>query len=363
LLRLVDKYILKQIILTLVFALVALCVIFIVINFMEKMDDFMDNKVTWQTIVKYYFVYLPEILKILTPVSILLACLFTVGRLSNNNEITAMKSGGMSLYRLITPIALLGILLSAGQYYFNGWIVPTANEEKERISQEDLKQTYSEKSVNNLALRDSPNRNILMQYYDTRIKKGFKILIEEFLNNNDKLIIVKKIEAKNILWIDETQSWILNDVIVRNVKNQNEVIAERYEKLPIDLNIKHKQIVKINKKANEMNFDEMEEYINVLKNGGRDVRKLEIEYNAAKALPMANFIVILFAVSFASVKKRGGLAVQIAAAMIIAFSYLIFFEISKPIGLSMNISPIIVGWSANIIFLISGIVSIFKTRT
>jgi lipopolysaccharide export LptBFGC system permease protein LptF len=67
-------------------------------------------------------------------------------------------------------------------------------------------------------------------------------------------------------------------------------------------------------------------------------------------------------VSFASVKKRGGLAVQIAAAMVISFLYLMFFEISKPIGLAMNLSPIVVGWSANIIFLICGIINIINTR-
>lgn len=359
--------------LTLFFALFALCIIFIVVNFMERMGNFMDSKVSWQTIIKYYIVYLPDILRILTPVSILLACIFTIGRLSNNNEIIVMKSGGMSLYRLIFPIALLGILLSAGQYYFNGWIVPVANEEKEKISQEDLKRSFADAPVYNLALRDSPHRNILMQYYDTKAKKGFKISIEEFANSYDKStsdksvydkpIIVKKIEARNILWVDETQSWILNNVVVRNVKNQNEIDVQRYEELPIDLNLKHRQIVKINKKSNEMNFDEMKEYIDVLRNGGKDVRKLEIEYHAARALPLANFIVILFAVSFTSVKRRGGLAVQIAAAMIIAVVYLIFFEISKPLGLAMNISPIIVGWSANIIFFISGIISIFKTTT
>jgi len=116
--RLVDRYILKQILLTLVFSLIAFCVIFIVVNFMEQMGNFMDSKAEIKTIVKYYLVFLPEILKILTPVSILVSCLFAIGKMSNNNEIIAIKSAGMGLYRLLVPILFIGLLLSAGQYYY-----------------------------------------------------------------------------------------------------------------------------------------------------------------------------------------------------------------------------------------------------
>jgi len=417
LLRLVDRYILKQILLTLVFALIALCAIFIVVNFTEQIGNFMDANVEIKTIVRYYLVYLPEILKILTPVSILISCLWAVGRLSNSNEITAMKSGGMGLYRILVPISLIGLLLSGGQYYFNGWIVPNANEEKERISQVYLNKNRANNSITNLAFRDTPQRNVLINFYDAISKTAHNVAIENFadndftvetvnenstviasetkqtiankeiatpstrndkiknptVNKNNKPTIVERIEARTMVWDDENKQWVLQNVITRNVlnsrnnsnnKNSNEKIdANRFAELPIALKITPRQLEKINKKTNEMTFDELKEYILLLSAGGKDVRKMEIEFHAAQALPLANFIVILFAVSFASVKKRGGLAVQIAAAMVIAFSYLIFFEISKPIGLAMNLSPIIVGWSANIIFFICGIISIFNTRT
>ena len=119
-LNLIDRYILKQIFQTLFFALFTLCVIFIVVNFMERMDVFLDSKISIKIIINYYIVYLPEILKILTPVAVLISCLFTIGRLSNNNEITALKTGGLGLNRLIFPVAVAGLLLSVGQYFFNG---------------------------------------------------------------------------------------------------------------------------------------------------------------------------------------------------------------------------------------------------
>ena len=342
----------------------ALCVIFIIVNFMERIDVFMDSKVKLKTIIDYYIVYLPEILKILTPISILISCLFTIGRLSNNNEITVMKSGGMGLHRLLIPIAFVGLLLSAGQFLFNEWLVPKANLEKERISREYLNRTKSGKPINQLAFRDSPNKNVLINYYDPMTQKGYGVTIETYKTEDYPIPKLEtKIEAQTIVWDTTEKGWILQDIIYRNIISNIKTEANAFEELPIKLNFNEKQIEKISRKADEMTFPEMKEYIELLRTGGKDMKKMEIDYYSAQALPLANFIVILFAVSFASVKRRGGLAVQIAAAMVIAFVYLIFFEVFKPIGFALNFPPQLVGWFANIIFLVAGIISIIKTRT
>ena len=133
--KLIDRYILRQYIATLLFALTALCVIFLVVNLLENLDDFMDRNTPAGVIVQYYINFFPEIIKLLTPVAMLLASLFTVGKLANNNEITAMKSGGMSIYRMMIPLVTLSILVSIGQLYFNGWIVPVSNQKKAESSE------------------------------------------------------------------------------------------------------------------------------------------------------------------------------------------------------------------------------------
>jgi lipopolysaccharide export system permease protein len=361
-----DRYILKQILVTLLFALVALCIIFVVVNFMEMMDKFMDAKVPFSIIVEYYLVYLPDILTILTPVAILISCLFTIGRLSNTNEITAMKSGGMGLYRLLLPIATVGILLSAWQFYFNGWIVPNANEKKAYISHEYLKRDKGGGPINNLAFRDAPDRNVLMLYYDPYDKRGYNVTIEQYQpqeTSHQMMRLLHQIEAKSIVWNTAKNNWTLRNGIERSISDDNNISVKRFDTMTAKLTFGERQISKINRKTNEMSFSELREYIDLLRMGGKDVRQMEIEYHAAQALPLANFIVILFAVSFASVKKRGGLAVQIAAAMVIVFAYLIFSQLFKPIGLAMNLPAWFVGWFANILFILAGIGTIIKTRT
>jgi lipopolysaccharide export system permease protein len=328
------------------------------------MGTFMDSKVKLMTIINYYIVYLPEILKILTPISILISCLFTIGRLSNNNEITIMKSGGMGLYRLLVPIGFVGILFSASQFLFNGWIVPRANLEKERISAVYLNRSKSGGPINQLAFRDNPNKNVLINYYDPTTQRGYGVTIETYKITNSSIPKLEtKIEAQIIVWNKTKKSWILKDVICRDIISNTKIETTCFSEMQIKLNFDEKQIERITRKSNEMTFPEMKEYIELLRTGGKDMKKMEVDYHSAQALPLANFIVILFAVSFASVKKKGGLAVQIAAAMIIAFVYLIFFEVFKPIGMALSFPPQLVGWFANIIFIICGIVAIVKIKT
>lgn len=356
----IDRYIIKQFILTLVYSIFALYIIFIVVSLMENLDEFLDQGVETMLIIEYYLYYFPEITKLLTPVSMLLATLFSVGRLANLNEVTAMKSGGQSLYRLMLPIILFGFILSGWQLYFNGWVVPPSIERKNEIERVHLKKNKKSSAIYNLYFRDSPTRNISINYYNGDRMYGRRFTIEEF-QDSAKPILKHRIEASNVKWIDSLDSWLLLKGVQRDFHNQ--LNSRDFDTLFYDLNIDHQRLIKLKKEIEEMDFTELKEYIGLLEQGGKDVSKQLIEYYAELAFPFANFIIVLFGVPFASVKKKGGMAVQIAAALVVSFCYLIFTEISKTIGYSNDLDPIFAGWLANIVFFLFSVIIIFRTKT
>ena len=112
-----------------------------------------------------------------------------------------------------------------------------------------------------------------------------------------------------------------------------------------------------------MTLDELHNYIKLLEKGGKDVRRQMIDYYSEYAFPYANLVVILFGVPFASIRKRGGIAVQIGAAMVVSFTYMIFTEFSKTVGFSAGLTPWFAGWFANIFFVILAVINIFNTKT
>ncbi len=89
--RLLDRYIVKQFLVTAFFAVVAVTVIFVVIDAIEHLDDFIDKNATVSVVFLYYFYFIPEIIKLIMPVALLLASLFVTARMSTQYELTAMK--------------------------------------------------------------------------------------------------------------------------------------------------------------------------------------------------------------------------------------------------------------------------------
>lgn len=357
---LIHKYIIKQFVNTLIFALVALCTIFVIVNLLENLDDFLDAKADIGVIFLYYLNYLPEILKLLTPVGVLISSLFTVGKLSNLNEITAMKTGGMSLYRIMFPYIVLCIFISGLQLYFNGWIVPKSNEKVRYIEIQYLKESKNQ-SIYNLFYRDSPKRNIILSYFDAENKTATGISIDEY-SSNETPRLISRTSGSSMSWDSLSNQWVLKDVIQRRIY-QDSIVTQRFTTLYPGIYITASQISSLQKDIKEMTFTEIREYIDLLKKGGKDVTQMETDYYSGYAFPFSNLIIILFAVPFASVKKKNGLAVQIASAMIISFFYLIFQKLGQSIGNTTSLNPIISGWLANIIFLIFGIIVLFRTKT
>lgn len=355
-----DRYIIKHLIQTFVFSLIALCVIFLIVNLLENLDEFLDRDVAYGIIILYYTYFLPEILKILTPVALLVSVLFTVGKLSTLNEIIAMKTSGISLYRIMAPIVIFAVIVSFGQLYFNGWIVPQSMKKKLEIEQTYLHKRISGGPIYNLYFRDDPLTNISMQYYSAITKTGSKISIERY-SSISKPRLIQRLEAKRMTWDSSNTIWILFNGIERNFNNL--ITAKTFDTLSVKLKLTNEKIVQLQKSPEEMDFDETKKYIKILKDGGKDVRKQMIEYYGNYAFPYANLIVVLFAVPFASIKRRGGLAVQIAAALTVSFSYLVFSKISQTMGFAINLNPIIAAWGANIMFFLLGIFTIIKTKT
>lgn len=295
------------------------------------------------------------------PLATLLSALFTFGRMSTQNEITAIKSGGISLYRFMLPIVIISIMISLGQLYFNGWIVPNANFTKNKIERQYLNLSQSGMPLYNLYFRDSPTNNILIQNYDSTLQTAYNVAIE-YYSSEFSPRLVKRIDCAEMVWDTTKNNWKMLNAIIRNYKGSQISTIQKPE-YNINLNVTKSHINKFQKPTEEMNFTELKSYIGILSKGGKDTRMILIDYYGKWAYPFANIIVILFGVPFASVKRKGGIAIQIGAAMVIAFMYMIFIKVSQSISLAYNLDPVLSGWIANIIFFILGLITIYKTRT
>ena len=119
-----DRYLMKNFIKSFIFCLFVFIFLFIIIDIFSNLQDIVRNHPPIIKIVELYIYSIPIIFAQTSPMATLLATLFTLGGLNQSNEIIAMRSSGLSIFHIIKPLILFGIILSLGIFLVNETITP-----------------------------------------------------------------------------------------------------------------------------------------------------------------------------------------------------------------------------------------------
>jgi len=109
----IDKYIIKSFVPSFIICMFAICGISIVVDTIQKIDDFIEMGVKAFTMaIHYYGLMVPVIIAQLFPAITLIAVSLVLVKFVKNNEILAMQVAGINLYRIMLPIFILSLFLS-----------------------------------------------------------------------------------------------------------------------------------------------------------------------------------------------------------------------------------------------------------
>jgi lipopolysaccharide export system permease protein len=358
--KILDRYLVVQFLQTMFFGLLTFTLLFVVIDMMEKLGDILDHNVPNNMIFQYYFVFIPEIVRLMTPVAVLLASLFVAGKMSNLNELTAIKASGVSLYRFMIPFVITSFIISLASVYFGGYIVPEANKHKVFIEQ-----NYLKKGIvffgSNIFFQDSPSRIISINYYDVPAKTANQISIQEF-DAKDNSRIIKRTDAFKMEFDSTKKVWICFDGATRIFTDSTETIEKFDIKVFSNLYIRPTDVLKKQRRSEEMTLSELDDFAAEQLRTGNNPTEIKIEYHSRIAYAFACIVVVLFGLPISANKRRGGLAIQFGFNLMITFAYLLFMKISQAYGKSGSLSPFITAWFANFIFLIAAIFNIRRAQ-
>ncbi len=327
---------------------------------MEKLDDFIDHSANMDIIFQYYIVFIPEIIRLMLPVSVLLGGLFTVGRLSSQNELTAIKSSGVSFYRFTIPFLATALVISILSIYFGGYIVPEANKQRIYIERNYLKKGLIH-SGSNIYFQDSQNRIVTISYYNVKIGKANRVSIQEF-NPEDVTQMVSRIDAKSMSYDSTTTNWVLKNGSQRFFYGMKDSINTFNLKEINYLSFLPSEIIEKQKKPAEMTLDELETYAEVQLHAGTDPTRIKIEYHSRIAFAFASFVVVLFGLTISANKRKGGTAIQFGINVLLTFVYLVFMKVSQAFGKNGVLDPILTAWLANIIFFTAGLLNLIRVK-
>ncbi|MDP4199383.1 MAG: LptF/LptG family permease [Bacteroidota bacterium] len=362
--KLLDIYVLKQFFLATMVGIVGFIIIYIAVDLMEKLDKFLDHNVPFMVVVEYYVNFTPQIIALILSVALLLGSLFTTGRMSANNEIIAMRSAGISLYRLMAPFIVASMLLCLGAIYFNGWILPKANARVEEILRDYVHEDIINNAEFNMYLQDSPTSIVSMSDYSFLQKRANRVSVQ-FFDPKEITHMTRRIDASLMSWDSTHNVWTLTNATERLFLSDTS--AEQIRKLAPAESVMHftftpAELRERLLKVEEMTNPELARRIELKRRSGQDVARDLVDYQSKYSLAFTSLIVVLFGVPFASRKKRGGLSFEFSIAIGIAFAFLTFSKVSQTFGYTGQVPAVLTAWLANILFLAGAIVVIWKAQ-
>ena len=229
-----DRYLIRKFLFNLFFSTIAFVVIFLVVDLIENADKFIDRDTGLAKVLLYYGYYIPYIISLTLPVSMLLACLFALGGMSQHNEIVAQKSAGISLYRIFMPLFGLALIISVLSGFFDEMVVPEANERRMDLYRYDIQHNPRNESTrrNNIFLQDSKNRKVSIAFFNGATNEALNVSLQYF----DGATLIRRVDAKKMRWID--QHWVLFDAVERVFEDTIEKVINYAEWAPGDFEFK-----------------------------------------------------------------------------------------------------------------------------
>lgn len=339
----------------------ALIVFFIVLHWVEYSDDFLDRGATiYEVFTVFYPNYIPEIVRLTSPLALFLACIYLTGKLAQELQLTALQTSGVSLYQLMRPYATVGLFVTVFMFGFNGWIVPRTNEVVVRYENEYLNPGNRTVETSEIHRQNGPNTILSVGYYDPDRKRAHNVSLQKLEGNSE---LNSRIDAERMEWIDSLKTWRMEEVTSRHFNRDGMPVKTTVSSLDTTLQIYPQDLARSKSDVAAMTIPAAADYLAALRRSGvGELERQLVAYHNKFAYPFANLILIVIGVSLASVRRRGGQAMQFAIGLFAAFLYLSIQKLAEPFGYSGALSPALTAWLPHITFAIVAITLLWRTR-
>ncbi|MFH1007998.1 MAG: LptF/LptG family permease [Candidatus Latescibacterota bacterium] len=179
--NLLHGYVLKEHVGPFFFAFFVLMFVLVIDLMLQMMKLLFSKGIGVLTILEFFFLSLAWMTALAVPMAILVATLMAFGRLSEDNEITALKAGGVSFYRLLSPVILSAIAIALLLVIFNNDVLPEFNHRARNLMSavNRKKPALTLKDREGLFIEDFPGLSILLEKVDEKESKAYGITIYE----------------------------------------------------------------------------------------------------------------------------------------------------------------------------------------
>jgi lipopolysaccharide export system permease protein len=330
---------------------IILSTIAVIIDLSQKLARIEDNGSTpFAAITQFYPFWAVWLVNTFLPVAVFISVIYFTSRLTMQTEIVAAQAGGISFYRITKPYIWVAAAIAIVALFVNNFALPWANIKKNKYQYEYLlssskKGQYYERQK--ISSQISPDEYIFAENYDRVEKRGTSFIYQRFEQDS----LVEQVSASSFNWDSQDSMYVLRNVYIRNVT------SNYIDSLGYEITLKRKfsatpdEILPEGYVAETMNSIELNEFIQKQKfKGSASVNAYMNELQQRNSSPFSTFILTLLALSLSSQKRRGGIGLNLALGIILAFVYIFFNQISLTYSTQGYVSPFVAAWGPNVLF-------------
>jgi LPS export ABC transporter permease LptG len=358
-----DRYILREFLKILFLVLISTAALFVIVDYTDLSGDIRTNHIGSATVAAYYRFLIFQILNYTLPISVLVATLVTFGIFSKNNEVTAFKAGGMSLYRAALPIVGIALAISALAYLQLDYVLPYSNQRVEELRNKiKAKHTANATAPHQQKLWFLGKGKYIVNFlaYDREEKELSQVQVFEF--HPTKFRLTRRVYAEHARW--DGVGWAFSNGWMRSFADDgSSTFSPITRPLRLYYSERPEDFATEARAPEQMTFQQLRRYIETIRKSGYAAEELTVKLYTKTSWPFISLVMALIALPFAfRIGKRGALY-GVGIGLILGIVYWMVFAVFTKFGEVGNLPPALAAWSANILFAIAAIYLFLNVET
>ncbi|MBA2433844.1 MAG: LptF/LptG family permease [Chthoniobacterales bacterium] len=355
--RLLDRYVLRNFLQPYVYCILGFLAIWLIFDISDNSATIFDERAPLGQVAQYYWTQIPQVLVILLPVSLLLALLFSLGRMSRANEIVSMLTSGVSVPRLLLPLLVMGALTTGAAFALNYSLAAHAELARKKFLERVLSRTGPRDVV--VSGQVFRNRTDNRTWYIARFRpgsnefSGVQVVQQDAQEN-----IVRNYIATDAFFEPATKTWRLEKAKVVDYDSAGNITRD---KLFRDLTIPGwsetpYRLDSANVRPDFLGVSELREYLRYNSDFPETLLapfRTQLQYRWA--LPWTCFIVALMGAPLGISFSRRGIIASVAMAIGLVFTMNFLTHLFLALGEGNRVSPVTAAWTPNIVFFFIGL--------
>jgi lipopolysaccharide export system permease protein len=336
--------------------IVAVPPLFILADFTENADTFLDRGLTRAEIGEGYVYKMAEYVWYTFPIAALVATVFTIYNMTRHREIVAAKAGGISFHRIMAPLVVVGIVLMMATFALSE-IVPRGNAMAARIQRDEgTNRTWRSDFV----YRSENGLDWQVKRLTADVGRMDGVVMERRPTPTSRGLHVSAAAAR---WTEE-EGWILVEGFMRTLGADSTEHSMGFNQVAMpEVTEQPRDLLEDPREPEEMTFAELERITSILERSGGDANEWLVRRGQMLSFPVATLVIILFGAPLATSYKRGGAAFGVGMSLVTVISFLAMLKLAQALGEAGALTPWVAAWAPNIVFGSAALVLLTRVRT